>query len=207
MQKTSLTEAGQTDSKPQSSTELIDAINQVFGLFRINFHNQYYKAFPDADTLNPVKKLWLESLQSFSPSVILKAAKSIIESTEYLPTLNRMIRTCDQLIEGSAPDPHAAYVEACRAPSPKNAYKWSHPAVYHAGQRSDWYFLSSTSEAVAFPIFKNHYNRLIDEIRSGAHLSMPSPNEKTPQIEKQALDKTSAIAKLKSIRNELNKKG
>ena len=26
----------------------IDTINQVFALFRLNYHNQYYKAYEDA---------------------------------------------------------------------------------------------------------------------------------------------------------------
>lgn len=203
MQKTSLTEAGQAEPGNHNINELIDAINQVFGLFRINFHNQYYKAFPDADTLNPVKKLWLEGLQRFSTSTILDAAKRIIESSEYLPTLNRMIETCDALSGESAPDPHSAYLEACRAPNPKQNFAWSHPAVYHAGKSSDWFFLSTTAETFAFPVFRNHYKRFVDEMRGGKHLSLPENTQAATESDKPKLDKASALQRLESIRGEL----
>ena len=204
MQKTSLTEAGQADSTTDHSNDLIDVINQIFGLFRINFHNQYYKAFPDADTLNPVKKLWLEGLKSFTPQTISGAAKTIIETSEYLPTLNKIVQTCEAISGTGAPDAHSAYLEACRAPSPKTAYAWSHPAIYHAGKASDWYFLASASENVAFPIFKNHYNRLVDEMRSGAHLSIPDHSVSDPTKSEPRLDKTEAMAKIVAIRDVLN---
>ncbi|MEY3007950.1 MAG: hypothetical protein RI942_2292, partial [Pseudomonadota bacterium] len=28
--------------------DYVEAINQVFALFRLNYHNQYYAAYPDA---------------------------------------------------------------------------------------------------------------------------------------------------------------
>lgn len=202
MQKTSLTEAGQANSGAPNS-DLIDAINQVFGLFRINFHNQYYKAFPDADTLNPVKKLWLESLQRFSSETILLGAKRIIESSEYLPTLNKMISTCDTLSGDGAPDAHSAYLEACRASSPKHAHAWSHPAIYHAGKASDWYFLATTTEKTAFPIFRNHYKRLVDEMQGGAHLLIPQRIAEPASTEEEMLGRAEARAKLSAIKDEL----
>ena len=203
MQKTSLTEAGQVSSNPQPENDLVDAINQVFGLFRINFHNQYYKAFPDADTLNPVKKLWLEGLRTFTPQIISNAAKVIIESSEYLPTLRKMIQVCENIDGTGAPNVHSAYLEACRAPNPKARFNWSHPAIYHAGKASDWYFLATASENTAFPVFKNHYNRLVDEIRSGAHLSIPNYSETDLAEQEQKLDKSEAKKKMGAIRDVL----
>ena len=207
MQKTSLTEAGQanlpTGARAGSSDDLIDAINQTFGLFRINFHNQYYKAFPDAETLTPVKKLWFESLSQFPTTVILLAAKQIIESSEYLPTLHKMIDTCWRLSGGSVPEAHAAYLEACRAPNPKQNAEWSHPAVYHAGKRSDWYFLASTSENIAYPVFNKHYQRIIEDIRDGKPLNLPEKTATNSNNQKKVLDKSSAHAKIASIRKSL----
>lgn len=203
MQKTSLTEAGQTKSAGQNPAELVDSINQVFGLFRINFHNQYYKAFPDADTLNPVKKLWLDGLRQFSPTTIIGSAKSIIESSDYLPTLHSMIKACQRLTDSALPDVHSAYLEACRAPSPKIAYDWSHPAVYETGKRCDWYFLASNSESTAFPIFKNHYQTVLDEIRSGAHLSIPTAIAEESEIRHPKLEKSAAQERINAIRDAL----
>ena len=97
MSKTSLTEAGQP--KPSTSSngreDLVETINQVFTLFRINFHNQFYKAYSDdRELLNQAKKLWYESLKNYSASTVLEATKRIIEEQEYLPTLHQMLSRC-----------------------------------------------------------------------------------------------------------------
>ena len=68
----------------------------MFALFRLNYHNQYYAAYPDAEQLNQIKKLWLESLQDYPVEQILKGAKHALEHSEYLPTLNRMLECCRQ---------------------------------------------------------------------------------------------------------------
>lgn len=154
-------------------------MNEVFALFRINYHNQYYKAYSDTQLLNSIKKLWLDSLVDFSPETILQAARKVIAESEFLPTLNRMIRACQPSPEAiGLPDAHTAYVEACRAPNPKAAYHWSHPAVYHAGVASDWYFLQSSSEKIAFPIYEKHYLKLCERVMRGESLTAPS----TPQL-------------------------
>jgi Replication protein P len=180
-QKTSPTEAGRSNqsSEQQSNREQvtpshIDAINQVFALFRINYHNQYHAAFVNTELLNQAKKLWLESLSRFSPEAILKGAKTAIETCEYLPTVHKMIECCNGA-PGShgLPDVHAAYMEACQAPSPKVAYQWSHPAVYYAGRDSDWFFLANNSERDTFPIFKACYQALCERVVGGEKL--PSP--------------------------------
>lgn len=152
----------------------MDAINQVFALFQLNYHNQYHKAYGTGSNLNHAKRLWLEMLGRFTPATILRAAKAVIESSEYLPTLRTMIVFCEKYGEhGQLPDPHTAYIEACRAPSPKSAHNWSHPAVYYAGRASDWYFLQSSAEAVAYPVFKAHYEELCAQVRAGAKLAIP----------------------------------
>mgnify|MGYP001815564927 FL=1 len=98
----------------------------MFALFRLNYHNQYYAAFPDAEQLKQIKKLWLESLADYSVEQILKGARHAIEHSEYLPTLNRMHECCQQgLADIGLRHPHEAYLEACQAPSPKSAQAWS----------------------------------------------------------------------------------
>ena len=76
-------------------TARIDTINQIFALFRINYHNQFYSAFTDTALLNQAKRLWLESLRYYSTECLLKAARQVIEQSEYLPTLNKMIEACN----------------------------------------------------------------------------------------------------------------
>ncbi|HMW48308.1 MAG TPA: hypothetical protein PKC70_08435, partial [Cellvibrionaceae bacterium] len=66
MSTNSPTAAGPNNSSRTSGAkatpELIDAINQVFALFRRNYLNQYHKAFGDVEELNHTKRLWLEIL-------------------------------------------------------------------------------------------------------------------------------------------------
>lgn len=173
--KTSPTGAGPDRRGREGATEdHIDALNEAFALFRINYHNQYYKAYGDTQVLNQIKKLWLDSLADFSPETIRRGARRVIEDSEFLPTLNRMLRACQGAPEDwGLPDTHSAYVEACRAASPKAAQRWSHPAVYHAGLASDWFFLAGSPEKVAFPVFERHYRRLCEQVMAGRELPRP----------------------------------
>ena len=185
--KTSRTAAGQAEP---SQAHLIDAINQVFALFRLNYHNQYYSAFGETEQLNQIKKLWLDSLGGQPVEVILLAAKRCIETSEYLPTLHRFLSCCREvrLHDAGLPDVHAAYREACLATEPKYAFPWTHPAVFHAGQQAGWFYLASTTEDKAFPIFKRYYETLCDQLADGATLALPAPDTgaashpKTPAV-------------------------
>ena len=84
-----------SDRTPPSDCK-IDAINQIFTLFRVNYHNQYYKAFSDTETLVTAKRLWMESLGHFDTEALLRGAKHAIESSEYLPTLKKMIEVLNK---------------------------------------------------------------------------------------------------------------
>ncbi|MBU3069699.1 hypothetical protein KOI40_07690 [Aestuariicella sp. G3-2] len=196
-------DSNQNHSERAPSSELIDAINQVFALFRINYHNQYHSAFGDVGTLNQAKRLWVESLQRFSPDAILRGAKKAIEESEYLPTLHKMIGFCQGSPElHGLPDVHSAYIEACQAPSPKAEYSWSHPAVYHAGKLSDWYFLSSNVERVAFPVFRDHYRTLCDRVVRGETLPPPEI-KRLPEKTETPLSKDENLERLAALRDQL----
>ncbi|WP_156312416.1 replication protein P [Marinagarivorans algicola] len=175
------TEAGQTNphTEQQSAAhreQRIDAINQVFALFRLNYHAQFFKAYTTEGELVQVKKLWMSELERFTPNTLLLAAKAILETSDFLPTLHTMIRQCEAKSEQAhLPDVHTAYLEACRAPSPKINYAWSHPAIYHAGKACDWYFLQSSSESIAYPVFKRKYQELCERVRGGETLTIATP--------------------------------
>ena len=205
MQSNSTTVAGHSKQGGKAqNVGLIDAINQAFALFRLNYHNQYLKAFGNTSELNEVKRLWLEILGKYDAATILTAAKAVIETTEYLPTLRTMIHHCDRASKKlSLPDAHSAYIEACRAPSPKAAYTWSHPAVYHAGKDCDWFFLQSSAEALAYPIFRRKYEEICERIREGERFDSPS----APTLEKKPpapLDKAANKSKLDALRASLD---
>ena len=196
------TPPGQTESYPESGAAHVEAINQVFALFRLNYHNQYYAAYPDAEQLNQIKKLWLESLRDYPVEQILKGARHALEHSEYLPTLNRMLESCQQgLADIGLPAAHDAYLEACRAPSPKSAQPWSHPAVYLAGRDSDWFFLANNSERVTWPVFRGHYQRYCTAVMRGEQLEVPTP-EALEHTRAAPLSADEQIVELRKLREQ-----
>lgn len=172
MPKTSLTHLGNLNADELQARK--ETINQVFGLFRINYHNQYHSAFNNEVLLSQAKRLWLEGLMRFDTDNILRGARHVMETSDYLPTLNKMIRSCEGDPEQHGlPITHAAYREACTASSPKAEANWSHPAVYLAGKDAGWFMLSSTIEKTAFPIFKQCYEKYCNQVLAGNTLNMP----------------------------------
>ena len=162
------------------------AINQVFELFRFNYHNQFLKAFPDHDTVIMAKQLWARLLVDFPAETIMFAAEQVVKQQKFLPNIHDVVEACQssahQLL--GMPDAHSAYIEACRAPSPKKEYKWSHPAVYYAGRASDWFFLANTIETKAFPVFKRNYSMLIERVAAGENIDIELPKALPEEIEK-----------------------
>ena len=160
------------DSQPDATVEQKEAINQIFELFRFNYHNQFLKAFPDYDTLIMAKRLWSRLLVEYSGEVIMRAAEKAVKESRFLPSVHEVLERCDSAEILGLPNAYAAYIEACRAPSPKKDYRWSHPAVYFAGRASDWYFIANTAEEKAFPVFKRNYEILLKRIQNGEELEM-----------------------------------
>jgi len=200
---TSPTEAGPARAERAKPTDAhIDALNEVFALLRINYHNQYYKAYSDTQVLNQIKRLWLESLARFSAETLLRGVKRVIENSEFLPTLHTMIHHCESESSEGLPDAHSAYIQACRAPSPKASAKWQHPAVYYAGRDSDWFFLSRNTENIAFPVFQRHYKQYVERVIGGEVLSPPA-TPLLPETIEVPLSSEENRARLKALREEL----
>lgn len=201
----SRTAAGPSDrgeggsSTERSAPDRVDAINQLFAEFELAFHNQYHKAYGDADRLALTKKYWLQNLSDFSPAQIVAAARKLARSQEFLPTLAVVVRACE---EGGSlfglPDERQAYVEACRASSPKSAWPWSHPAVYHAGRAAGWHLLASEPEDRALPVFARYYRELCQRVMRGEDISEPVPpaledNPSTPLTDEQREERLQAM--------------
>jgi hypothetical protein len=181
-----------------------EVINQVFALFRINYHNQFYSAFNDTSLLNQAKRLWLESLRHYNPEQILLGARKVIEESDYLPTLHRMLIACDDA--GSAlgmPASRDAYLEACNAASPKAAQPWSHPAVYHAGCKTGWYELAHRPESETWPLYRGHYQSLCRRVMAGETLAKVSPPA-LAEAGDEPLSKAEGVRRLRVLRDQLD---
>ena len=165
------TAAGRPKASP-INPKLVDAINQVFALFQVNYHNQYYSAFGDnTKSENLAKKLWLNKLDHFSCETICGAAEKIIAESEYLPTLHKMLSACRQVgMPAGLPNPRKAYQEACNKRSPKAQQQWSHPAVYLTGRDAGWHMLANEIESKALPAFAEIYQQYCDRVLAGEKL-------------------------------------
>ena len=205
--KTSATPLGPTDpgaAPAKADPVAIETINQVFALFRLNFHNQYYAAFSDAEQLRQIKKLWLDSLRDFPPTQILQGARRAIDTGEYLPTLHRMRSCCEaSLPELGLPAAGDAYREAANAANPPEATTWSHPLVYWAGRDSGFSALARESEAVGWPRYRAAYQqRCRAFLTSGRCDPVPEPAEN--RIGVAPIDREGALARIAEIRAGLD---
>jgi hypothetical protein len=154
----------------------VDAINQIFAEFELAYHNQFHKAYAQDGSLKLAKKYWLSCLADFLPEVILRAARQVVKSQEYLPTVASMVKACENALPlFGLPAPHAAYVEACCAPEPKHSYPWSHPAVYLAGKNTGWFALATETQSAIFPLFDYNYHLLCQQVLRGDKLDISMP--------------------------------
>lgn len=187
----------------EPSPEHLDAINQVFAELKLAYHNQFFKAFPNDHELIMAKQLWLHALCDLPPARLRAGVRRAIKTAEYLPSLHKLREFCDpDPRELGLPDAHAAYIEACRAPSPKRDQPWSHPAVYRAGVESDWFFLSHNAESVALPVFKRNYELLVQRLVDGENLDTPLPKALPEEISR-PLPRAEQKARLQRMRDEL----
>lgn len=181
----------------------VDAINQIFAEFEFAYHNQFHKAFNDAESQIIAKKYWLSSLEQYSPPQIVQAAKQVIRTQDYLPSIAALVKACEQGfgLFGLLPA-HQAYLEACMAPSPKREYQWSHEAVYFAGKSAGWFLLANAAESASFPLFEYHYKLLCHRVISGEKLVLETPTPIADKIDR-PLSKKEAKARLARMREEL----
>lgn len=200
--KSPYTDGIETKSTPNN--DHVTAINQMFTEFQLAYHNQFHKAFSDDQKIVMAKQLWVKTLCDFSPNRILAGTRRAIKESEYLPTLHTIRKFCDpKLEELGLPDGYNAYLEACRAATPKIDQKWSHPAVYLAGKASDWFFLANNIETKAFPVFKRNYDVLCQRVMSGDELDMPI-NKAIAEHIHQPLSNAERKERLKKMRQELD---
>ena len=149
------------------------------------------------------KKLWFGNLKDYTPEQILSATHRAIKESEYLPTVRGILKYLENTYQQyGLPDARAAYVEACRAPSPKAEFKWSHPAVYHAARATDWFFITNNPERIVFPVFQRNYQILCERVIKGEEIDMPILKALPEEITR-VLSKEEQKAHLKKMRKEI----
>ena len=158
--------SGQLTSKIKIPKSQIELINLIFAELEITFHNQFHKAFPDEETLNLAKQLWLAKLERYQNEMVFRAIDKIIETSKYLPSLSAVLNQVKELklLEQNIPSPNAAYIEASSLgeTNPLN-FNWSHPFVYHAGVKIGWYRLKTEPEVNVKKEFLAVYEEILEE--------------------------------------------
>ena len=199
----------QTEAGPNSRAERaaepdrIDAINQLFAEFELAYHNQYYKAYGSEERLVLAKKYWLGCLSSYAPAQIVAAARYAVKTHDFLPTVSVVVKACEEGVSlFGLPQAHEAYIEACRAPSPKSKAHWSHEAVYLAGKATGWFLLASEPEDKVFPLFQYYYHLLCQRVMRGERLEMPT-QAALPEHIPQPLSGEENHARMLKLRREL----
>ena len=182
----------------------VDAINQLFTELQLAYHNQFHKAFASDEQITMAKQLWLNALADLDPARIVAGGRRAVKESEYLPSISSIRQYCEPRPEDlGLPDTHAAYVEACQAPSPKHSASWSHPAVFCAGKASDWFFLANNPEYKAFPVFKRNYEIICQRVLDGEQLNIPVPKA-IPEHISQPLTNEERQQRLQALRQELD---
>ena len=158
--------SGQLTSKIKIPKSQVELINLIFAELEITFHNQFHKAFPDEETLNLAKQLWLAKLEKYENEIVFRAIDKIIETSKYLPSLSSVLNQIKELKlrEQNIPSSNAAYIEASSLgeTSPMD-FNWSHPFIYHAGAKVGWYRLKTESEFDIKKEFLSVYEKILEE--------------------------------------------
>jgi len=158
--------SGQLTSKIKIPKSQVELINLIFAELEITFHNQFHKAFPDEETLNLAKQLWLAKLEKYQNEIVFRAIDKIIETSKYLPSLSAVLNQIKELklLEENIPSPNVAYIEASSLGETNPLdFNWSHPFVYHAGAKVGWYRLKTESEFDIKKEFLEVYEKVLEE--------------------------------------------
>jgi hypothetical protein len=195
---------GQLTSKINIPKNPVELINLVFAELEITFHNQFHKAFPDEETLNLAKQLWLAKLERFDNELIFEAIDKIIESSKYLPSLSAVLSEIKELIikKKNIPSSEKAYLEASSLGevSPLE-FAWSHPFVYHAGTKLGWYRLKTEAEFYIKKEFIKIYDEILNSTESEENFSK-LPSFETPKLKEKPLSKEKQILRLESLKKK-----
>jgi hypothetical protein len=180
----------------------VDVINQVFAELALAYHNQFHKAYGQDGALALAKKYWLGVLGEYAPEVILAAVRQVVRTSEFLPSLAGIVNACENAHAlFGLPTAQAAYVEACCAAEPKAAQRWSHPAVFLAGELTGWFALASETQSQVFPLFDYNYSQFCHRVIAGEKLDIPV-SRALPEKVAAPLSAEENLARLKLLREQ-----
>ena len=195
---------GQLTSKIKIPNNRIELVNLIFTQLEVTYHNQFHKAYPDKNSLNLAKQLWLTQLQRFDEKIVFESVGKLMTTSDFLPTISKVINSCTEskLKCNGIPNVNYAYKEACHSRSNFEKFSWSHPIVFYIGSKTGWDFLWTQAEKETFKEFKLNYNLLVNEYLEGKEFSKPKFPE-LPKTLRVKVDKKSQLKKIQDLKNKL----
>ena len=195
---------GQLTSKIKIPNNRIELVNLIFTQLEVTYHNQFHKAYPDKNSLNLAKQLWLTQLQRFDEKIVFESVSKLMTTSDFLPTLSKVINSCikSKLKSNGIPNVNYAYKEACHSRNNFEKFSWSHPIIFYIGSKTGWDYLWTQAEKETFTEFKLNYDLLVNEYLEGKEFSKPKFPE-LPKTLRVKVDKKSQLKKIQDLKNKL----
>ena len=191
-------------SKIKIPNNRIELVNLIFTQLEVTYHNQFHKAYPDKNSLNLAKQLWLTQLQRFDEKIVFESVGKLMTTSDFLPTLSKVINSCveSKLKSKGIPNVNYAYKEACHSRNNFEKFTWSHPIIFYIGSKTGWDYLWTQAEKETFREFKLNYDILVNEYLEGKEFSEPNFPE-LPNTLDVKVDKKSQLKKIQDLKNKL----
>jgi len=191
-------------SKIKIPNNRIELVNLIFTQLEVTYHNQFHKAYPDKNSLNLAKQLWLTQLERFDEKNVFESVSKLITTSDFLPTLSKVINSCieSKLKSNGIPNVNYAYKEACHSRNNFEKFSWSHPIIFYIGSKTGWDYLWTQAEKETFKEFKLNYDLLVNEYLEGKKFSKPNFPE-LPKTLRVKVDKKSQLKKIQDLKNKL----
>ena len=195
---------GQLTSKIKIPNNRIELVNLIFTQLEVTYHNQFHKAYPDKNSLNLAKQLWLTQLQRFDEKIVFESVSKLMTTSDFLPTLSKVMNYCieSKLKSNGIPNVNYAYKEACHSRNNFEKFTWSHPIIFYIGSKTGWDYLWTQAEKETFREFKLNYDILVNEYLEGKESSKPN-FPKLPNTLEVKVDKKSQLKKIQDLKNKL----
>lgn len=195
---------GQLTSKIKIPNNRIELVNLIFTQLEVTYHNQFHKAYPDKNSLNLAKQLWLTQLQKFDEKIVFESVGKLMTTSDFLPTLSKVINYCieSKLKSNGIPNVNYAYKEACHSRNNFEKFTWSHPIIFYIGSKTGWDYLWTQAEKETFKEFKLNYDFLVNEYLDGKEFSKPNFPE-LPKTLRVKVNKESQLKKIQDLKNKL----
>ena len=195
---------GQLTSKIKIPNNRIELVNLIFTQLEVTYHNQFHKAYPDKNSLNLAKQLWLTQLQKFDEKIVFESVGKLMTTSDFLPTLSKVINYCieSKLKSNGIPNVNYAYKEACHSRNNFEKFSWSHPIIFYIGSKTGWDYLWTQAEKETFKEFKLNYDFLVNEYLDGKEFSKPNFPE-LPKTLRVKVNKKSQLKKIQDLKNKL----